>query len=80
MKELNFKDKKNKQVGFIAQDILNPKIASNEWSNFVSKGKNDYLRMDYSQMGIISWGAIQYLMSEITTLKSELTKLKNKSN
>ena len=80
VKEFNFKDKKNKQVGCIAQDILNSKIASNEWSNFVSKGKDDFLRMDYSQMGIISWGAIQYLMNEITNLKSELTKLKNKSN
>ena len=79
VKEFNFKDKKNKQVGFIAQDILNSKIASNEWSNFVSKGKDDFLRMDYSQMGVISWGAIQYLMNEITSLKSELTKLK-KSN
>ena len=80
VKEFNFKDKKNKQVGFIAQDILNSNIASNEWSNFVNKGKDDYLRMDYSQMGVISWGAIQYLMSEITTLRSELTKLKNTSN
>ena len=80
VKEFNFKDKKNKQVGFIAQDILNSKIGNNEWSNFVSKGKDDYLRMDYSQMGVISWGAIQYLMNEITHLKSELTKLKNKSS
>ena len=56
----------------------NSKIASNEWSNFVIKGKDDYLRMDYSQMGVISWGAIQYLMNEITSLKSELTKPKNK--
>ena len=80
VKEFNFKDKKNKQVGFIAQDILNSKIGNNEWSNFVSKGTDDYLRMDYSQMGVISWGAIQQLMNEITNLKSEITKLKNKSN
>ena len=78
VKEFNMKGKENKQVGFIAQDILNSKIASNEWSNFVSKGKDDFLRMDYSQMGVISWGAIQYLMNEITNLKSEITKLKNK--
>ena len=80
VKEFNFKDKKNKQVGFMAQDILNSKIGNNEWSNFVSKGKDDYLRMDYSQMGVISWGTIQYLMNEITNLKSELKKLKDKSN
>ena len=29
-------------------------------------------------MGVISWGAIQYLMNERTNLKSEITKLKNK--
>ena len=72
------KGTENKQVSFIARDILNSKIASNEWSNFVSKGKDDFLRMDYSQMGVISWGAIEYLMAEITNLKSELTKMKNK--
>ena len=44
VKEFNFKDKKNKQVGFIAQDILNSKIASNEWSNFVSKDKNEFFK------------------------------------
>ena len=44
------------------------------------RGKTIFLRMDYSQMGIISWGAIQYSMNEITNLKSELTKMKNKSN
>ena len=27
-------------------------------------------------MGVISWGAIQYLMNEIPSLKSELTKQK----
>ena len=80
VKEFNMKGKENKQVRFIAQDLVNSKIASNERSNFVSKGKDDFLRMDYSQMGAISWGAMQYLMNEITALKSELTKLKNKSN
>ena len=60
VKEFNMKGKENKQVGFIAQDILNSKIASNEWSNFVSKGKDDFLGMDYSQMGVISWGPILY--------------------
>ena len=79
VKEFNMKGKETKQVGFIAQDVVNSKI-DEEWSNFVSKGKDDFLRIDYGQMGVISWSAIQYLMNEITTLKSELTKPKNKSN
>ena len=69
------KGKENKQVGFIAQDVVNSKV-NKEWSNFVRKGKDNFLRIDYGQMGVISWGAIQYLMNEITTLKSEITKLK----
>ena len=44
VKEFSFKGKVNKQAGFIAQDILNSKIASSEWSNFVSQGKDDFLR------------------------------------
>ena len=78
VKGFNFKGKENKQVAFMAQDILNSKIASSEWSNFVSKGKDDLLRMEYSQMGVISWGAIQFLLNQITNLKSEITKLQNK--
>ena len=77
VKEFNMKGKENKQVGFIAQDVVNSKV-NEEWSNIVSKGKDDFLRIDYGQMGVISWGAIQYLMNEITNLKSELTKMKNK--
>ena len=67
------KGKGNKQVGFIAQDVMTSKF-DKEWRNFVSKGKDDSLRIDYGQMGVISWGAIQYLTNEITTLKSELTE------
>ena len=77
VKEFNMKGKENKQVGFVAQDVMTSKI-DKEWSNFASKGKDDFLRIDYGQMGDISWGAIQYVMNEITTLKGELTELKNK--
>ena len=79
VKEFNMKGKENKHVGFIAQDVVSSKIDT-ERSNFVSKGKDDYSRLDYGQMSVISWGAIQYLMNEMTNLKSEITKLKNKSN
>ena len=73
------KGKDNKHVGFIAQDVASSKV-DKEWSNFVRKGKDDYLRLDYGQMGVTSWGAIQYFMNEIANLKSEITKLKNQSN
>ena len=29
-------------------------------------------------MGAISWGAIQYVMNEITSLKNEISKIRNK--
>ena len=54
-------------LGLIAQDVASSKI-DKEWSNFVSKGKDDYLRLDYGQMGVISWGAIQCLMNEIINI------------
>ena len=46
VKEFNMKGKENKQVGFIAQDVVNSKI-DKEWANFASKGKNDFSRIDY---------------------------------
>ena len=41
VKEFNMKGKENKQVGCIAQDVMTSKI-DKEWSNFVSKGKDDF--------------------------------------
>ena len=35
------KGKENKQVGLIAQDVMTSNI-DKEWSNFVSKGKDDF--------------------------------------
>ena len=78
VKEFNMKGKENKQVGFIAQDLLNSKLPG-DWSNVVHKDKKDeFYKIDYSSMACISWGAIQYLMNEITNLKADITKLKKK--
>ena len=50
-----------------------------DWSNVVHKDKKDeFYKVDYSSMACISWGAIQYMMSEIRNLKAHITKLKNK--
>ena len=57
-KSFNMKGEENKQVGFIAQDVVNSKV-DKEWRNLVSEGRDEFLRIDYGQMGVISWGAIQ---------------------
>ena len=57
VKEFNMKGKENKQVGFIAQDVMTSKI-DKEWSNFVSKGKDDFLRIDYGHRWVLFRGAL----------------------
>ena len=78
VKDFNMKGKENKQVGFIAQDVLNSKMPD-DWSSVVHKDeKDEFYKNDFSSMACISWGAIQYLMNEIANLKASRTKLKKK--
>ena len=39
---------------------------------------DDYLRLNYIKMNVALWGAVQEMIKEITRLKGETTKLKNK--
>ena len=78
-KEFNFVGKEEREIGFIAQDILNSKMPKH-WSNIVMKDSDEYLRMSYVKMNVVLWGAVQEMMKEITHLKGEVAKLKNKSN
>ena len=73
-------------VGMIANDFLTDKMPS-EWDNIIIKGKDGYLRFDYSMCVPILWSALQHSLKEneemkrsISYLKGEITKLKNKSN
>ena len=78
-KEFNFKGKEEREIGFIAQDIPNSKMPKH-WSKMVMKDTDDeYLRLNYIKMNVVLWGAVQEMMKEITNLKSEITKLKNKT-
>ena len=44
VKEFNMKGKENKQVGFIAQDLLNSKMPD-DWSNVVHKDKTSFTKL-----------------------------------
>ena len=49
------------------------------WSKMVMKDSgDDYLRLNYIKMNVVLWGAVQHLMSDVTQLKREITKLKGK--
>ena len=78
-KEFNFKGKEEREIGFIAQDIPNSKLPKH-WSKMVMKDTDDeYLRLNYIKMNVVLWSAVQEMQKEITNLKSEITKLKNKT-
>ena len=77
-KEFNFIGKEEREIGFIAQDILNSKMPKH-WSKIVMKDTDDeYLRLNYIQMNVVLWSAVQETMKEITHLKGVITKLKGK--
>ena len=49
------------------------------WTKMVMKDSDDdYLRLNYIKMNVALWGAVQEMIKEITRLKGEITKLKNK--
>ena len=76
-KTFNFKGKKQSELGFVADDWMKADMPK-EWENLVWMGKDDYMRMDYAKTNVILWGCVQSLISEITGLKGEMTKMKKK--
>ena len=42
-----------------------------EWDNIIMKGKDDYLRMDYTKTTPLLWSALQYALNEINKIESE---------
>ena len=78
--------------GFIANDMMDYKGFPKEWSNIVRKGRDGYLRFDYSMTTPLLWSALQYALNEIdemkgffkamkkemATMKGEITRLKKK--
>ena len=78
-KEFNFKGKEEREIGFMAQDILTSKMPKH-WSKIVMKDSDDYLRMSYITMNVVLWSAVQEMQNQIVYLKGEITKLKNQIN
>ena len=74
-KEFNFIGKEEREIGFIAQDILHSKMPKH-WSKIVMKDSDDYLRMSYIKMNVVLWSAVQEMQNQIIHLKGEITKLK----
>ena len=49
------------------------------WSKMVMKDTDDkYLRLNYIKMNVVLWSAVQETLKEITHLKGEITKLKER--
>ena len=76
-KELNFVGKEEREIGFIAQDIPHSKMLKH-WSKVVVKDNGEYLRLNYIEMNVVVWGAVQEMMEEIMHLKGEIAKLNRK--
>ena len=74
-KEFIFIGKEEREIGFIAQDILHSKMPKH-WSKIVMKDSDDYLRMSYVKMNVVLWSAVQEMQNQIIHLKGEITKLK----
>ena len=73
-KELNFKGKGEREIGFIAQDILNSKMLK-DWSKIVMKDSDDYLRMSDIKMNVVLWSACQEMQNQIIHLNKLLQQL-----
>ena len=67
-KEFIFIGKEEREIGFIAQGILNPRMLK-QWSNIVMKDSDEYLRTSCIKMNVVLWGAVQEMVKEITHLK-----------
>ena len=71
-------DKKS-NLGFIADDLKDAKLPK-EWDNILYYNDDGTKLLAYNKMTVVLWGCVQEMQKEITHLKSEITKLKNKSN
>ena len=75
---INDEDKKS-HIGFVADDVKDAKMPP-EWDNIIYYNDNGVKSLAYNKMAVLLWGCVQEMQKEIANLKSEVTKLKNKSN
>ena len=80
-KTYNFIKDENKKsnLGFIADDIKDAKMPK-EWDNILYYNDDGTKLIAYNKMTVVLWGCVQEMQKEITNLKTEISKLKNKSN
>ena len=71
-------DKKS-NLGFKADDIKDAKTPK-EWDNIIYYNDDGIKLIAYSKMAAVLWAQFTKCKREITSLKSEITKLKNTSN
>ena len=64
--------------GFIADDVKDAKMPK-EWDNILYYNDDGTKLLAYNKMTVVLWGCVQEMQKEITSLKSEITKLKNKN-
>ena len=78
-KTYNFTNDEGKKshIGFVADDIKDAKMP-NEWDNIIYYNDDGMKRLAYNKMSVVLLGCVQDMMKEITNLKTEVTKLKNK--
>ena len=69
-------DKKS-HIGFVADDIKDAKMPK-EWDNIIYYNDDGMKLLAYNKMAVVLWGCVQEMQKEITNLKTEVTKLKNK--
>ena len=88
---LNEEKNKVNHLGYVAQDV--EQVIPKQWEGIITTDKKGHKRLDYCKTAVITHGAVQHLMKEvedltdlvktmkkeITSLKSELTKVKNKN-
>ena len=69
-------DKKS-HIGFVADDIKDAKMPP-KWDNIIYYNDDGMKLLAYNKMAVVLWGCVQEMQKEITNLKTEVTKLKNK--
>ena len=50
-----------------------------EWDNVIYYNDDGTKLLAYNKMTVVLWGCVQEMQKEITSLKSEITKLKNRN-
>ena len=73
--------KKKKQIGFIAQSVI--EAIPDDFENIVFKNEDGFFGMDYTKMGVITWKACQEmiqtqekLIDKVNSLEAEIKELR----